>query len=109
MSRNPSARSRKKAEIDNQEALEEELDHQIKKANLLGFHFNSRQRQEEVLHERRGDQAIEQPDHRPAQEGKQGVEKAEGRTAGQQESSFFNSVRHQPAGRDQNRLSFCNW
>lgn len=39
MSRAASSRSRKKMDIDNQEALEEELDHQIKKANLLGNPF----------------------------------------------------------------------
>ena len=36
MSRVTSGRSRRKNELDNQEALEEELDHQVKKANLLG-------------------------------------------------------------------------
>ena len=32
-----SAKSKKGTNLDNQEALEEELEHQIKKANLLGF------------------------------------------------------------------------
>jgi hypothetical protein len=35
-SRGVSAKSKNKTQLDNQEALEEELEHQIKKANLLG-------------------------------------------------------------------------